>query len=63
MADDNASSEKLVLGTTSATMLSCATVKSSMPFCRSRMLRKKSRESSLTGLTVRAGASGGPRGE
>lgn len=42
---------------------SCTTEKSSMQFCRSRMLRKKSFESSLTGFTVGAGAIGGPLGE
>ncbi len=31
-----------------------------MLFCRSRILRKKSLDSSLTGLTVGAGANGGP---
>ena len=33
---------------------------SSMEFCRSRMLRKKSLDISPAGLMVRAGASGGP---
>lgn len=31
-----------------------------MLFCKSRMFRKKSFDSSLTGFTVGAGASGGP---
>lgn len=34
-----------------------------MEFCRSRILRKKSLLSSLTGFTVGAGAIGGPPGE
>jgi len=41
-------------------MRSCKREKSSMLFWRSRMLRKKSRESSFTGFTVGAGAIGGP---
>ena len=61
--DDRGSLEKFVGGVRSFMMWSCRREKSSMLFWRSRMLRKKSRESSLTGLTVGAGAIGGPEGE
>jgi hypothetical protein len=36
------------------------TAKSSMQFCKSRMLRKKSFDISAAGFIVRGGASGGP---
>ena len=52
--------EKLVRGVMKETTASWPLEKSSMAFCRSRMLRKKSLESSGAGLTVRAAASGGP---
>lgn len=54
---------KFVGGVRREMILSWTREKSSMLFCRSRMLRKKSRESSLTGLTVGAGARGGPVAE
>jgi hypothetical protein len=54
---------KFVGGVRTEMILSWMREKSSMLFWRSRMLRKKSRESSLTGLTVGAGASGGPVAE
>lgn len=43
-----------------AMVASCARLKSSMQFCKSRMLRKKSLLSSGAGLMVCAAASGGP---
>lgn len=58
--EDRGSSEKLVEGVTRAMILSWRREKSSILFWRSRMFRKKSLESSLTGLTVGAGAIGGP---
>lgn len=58
--EDRGSSEKLVGGVISSMTLSCTREKSSILFWRSRMLRKKSLESSFTGLTVGAGAIGGP---
>ncbi|KAK4645331.1 hypothetical protein QC762_0031130 [Podospora pseudocomata] len=63
IADESASSEKLVTGTIRVTTLSWTTEKSSMTFWRSPMLRKKSLDSSLVGWKLRAGAKGGPRGE
>jgi hypothetical protein len=51
---------KFVDGVTTEIIWSCRRLKSSMQFWRSRMLRKKSRESSFTGFTVGAGARGGP---
>ena len=62
MVLDRDSSLKFVGGPRRAMSWSCTRLKSSMLFCRSRMLRKKSFESSFTGLTVGAGASGGPVG-
>lgn len=51
---------KFVDGVTPAMRVSCAVEKSSMLFCRSRMLRKKSLDISEAGRIVRGGASGGP---
>jgi len=61
--EDRGSLEKLVDGVRTERILSCRREKSSMLFWRSRMLRKKSLESSLTGFTVGAGARGGPEVE
>jgi len=61
--EERGSLEKFVGGVRREMSLSWRREKSSMLFCRSRMLRKKSLESSLTGLTVGAGARGGPRVE
>jgi len=58
--DERGSLEKFVGGVRRVIMRSCKREKSSMLFWRSRMLRKKSRESSFTGFTVGAGAIGGP---
>jgi len=52
--------EKLVRGVRKARTASWMVEKSSMQFCRSRMLRKKSLENSGAGLMVRALARGGP---
>lgn len=52
--------EKFVSGVRKASTASCIVEKSSMQFCKSRMLRKKSFENSGAGLIVRALASGGP---
>ena len=60
MVDDNGSLEKLVRGVTVLMTRSWMILKSSMQFCRSRMLRKKSLDISAAGLIVRGGASGGP---
>lgn len=60
MVEDRGSFEKFVGGAKRLMMWSCTRVKSSILFCKSRMLRKKSLDSSLTGLTVAAGARGGP---
>ena len=60
MVVERGSLEKFVEGVTFARMLSWMVEKSSMLFCRSRMLRKKSLDISAAGLIVRAGASGGP---
>lgn len=60
---DSGSLEKFVFGPMRDIVRSCTTEKSSMQFWRSRMLRKKSFDNSLTGLTVGAGAMGGPFGE
>lgn len=54
---------KFVGGVRRESILSWTREKSSMLFWRSRILRKKSFESSLTGLTVGAGAIGGPVAE
>lgn len=54
---------KFVGGVRIERILSWTREKSSMLFWRSRMLRKKSRESSFTGFTVGAGARGGPVAE
>lgn len=61
--EERGSSEKFVRGVRTEMILSWIREKSSMLFWRSRILRKKSRESSLTGLTVGAGARGGPVAE
>ena len=58
--DDSGSFEKLVTGATDAMMPSWRVEKSSMLFCRSRMLRKKSFDISEAGLIVRGGERGGP---
>lgn len=58
--EERGSLEKFVRGARREMALSCRREKSSMLFWRSRILRKKSLESSLTGLTVGAGARGGP---
>jgi hypothetical protein len=60
IVDDKASLEKFVGGARTEIILSCAREKSSIQFCRSRILRKKSFESSFAGLTVGAGARAGP---
>lgn len=60
--EERASSEKFVGGVSTVRILSCRREKSSILFCRSRILRKKSLLSSLTGFTVGAGASAGPVG-
>lgn len=60
IVDDSGSFEKFVDGVRRDSSLSCTREKSSMQFCRSRMLRKKSFERSFTGFTVGAGAIGGP---
>jgi hypothetical protein len=52
--------EKLVRGVRKASTASWIVEKSSMQFCKSRMLRKKSLENSGVGLIVRAPANGGP---
>lgn len=54
------SSVKLKGGTTLEMVKSWMREKSSMLFCRSRMLRKKSFERSGAGLIFGAGARGGP---
>lgn len=58
--DESGSFEKFVSGVTILRIESWAVLKSSMLFCRSRMLRKKSLDISAAGLTMRGGASGGP---
>lgn len=58
--EERGSLEKFVGGESSEIVLSWATEKSSMQFCKSRILRKKSLDSSLAGLTVGAGANAGP---
>ena len=60
MLDDSASFEKFVDGATALITASCMMLKSSMLFCRSRMLRKKSLDISAAGLMVLGGARGGP---
>ena len=60
MVDDNGSLEKFVRGVMVLMTRSWMILKSSMQFCRSRMLRKKSLDISAAGLMVRGGASGGP---
>jgi hypothetical protein len=52
--------EKFVRGVRKERTASCRRLKSSMQFCRSRMLRKKSLENSGAGLIVLAPAKGGP---
>lgn len=58
--EDKASSEKLSGGMTHLKKISCTTLKSSIPFCRSRIFLKKSFDVSPAGLIVRGGARGGP---
>lgn len=60
MVDERASLEKFVGGVMVLRIRSCMVLKSSMEFCRSRILRKKSLDISLAGLMVRGGARGGP---
>lgn len=60
MVEERGSFEKFVRGVTNLRTESWAVLKSSMLFCRSRMLRKKSLDISAAGLTMRGGASGGP---
>lgn len=60
MEEDKASFEKFVEGATRAMSASCEVEKSSMLFCRSRMLRKKSLDISDAGRIVLGGARGGP---
>jgi hypothetical protein len=52
--------EKFVNGVKKESTASCIVEKSSMQFCKSRMLRKKSFENSGAGLMVLAPANGGP---
>jgi len=61
--EDRGSLLKLVGGVMREMILSWTREKSSMLFCRSLIFLKKSRESSLTGFTVGAGARGGPVAE
>ena len=61
--EDNASFEKFVKGATRAMRASCEVEKSSMLFCRSRILRKKSLDISDAGRIVLGGARGGPWSE
>ena len=58
--EDNASFEKLDGGANALIIASCVMLKSSILFCRSRMLRKKSLDISAAGLMVLGGARGGP---
>lgn len=58
--EERGSSEKFVGGVIIFRKASWMVLKSSILFCRSRMLRKKSLDISPAGLMVRAGASGGP---
>ena len=60
IVEDRGSFEKFVGGVMSLRNRSCIVLKSSMLFCRSRMLRKKSLDISPAGLMVRGGAIGGP---
>ena len=60
MVEERGSFEKFVHGVTTLMMRSCTVLNSSMEFCRSRMLRKKSLDISPAGLIVRGGARGGP---
>ena len=60
MVDERASFEKFKGGVTVLITRSCNILKSSMEFCKSRILRKKSFDISPAGLMVRGGASGGP---
>jgi len=63
IVDDRGSLLKFVEGETMEMILSWTREKSSMLFWRSRMFRKKSLLNSPTGLTVGAGAMGGPVAE
>lgn len=58
--EERGSFEKFVVGVTVFNTASWRTLKSSMLFWRSRMLRKKSLDISAAGLIIRGGASGGP---
>ena len=60
MLEESASFEKFVGGANALMTASCVVLKSSMLFCKSRMLRKKSFDISAAGLIVLGGASGGP---
>lgn len=63
MVDDKGSLEKLVVGVTIFSKASWIVLKSSIQFCRSRILRKKSLDISEAGFMVRGGAKGGPLSE
>lgn len=58
--EDSASFEKLDSGAKVLITASCMVLKSSILFCRSRILRKKSLDISAAGLMVLGGARGGP---
>ena len=58
--EERGSFEKFVQGVITLMMRSCTVLNSSMEFCKSRMLRKKSLDISPAGLMVRGGARGGP---
>jgi hypothetical protein len=60
MVEDRGSLLKFVGGVTRDITLSCRSEKSSILFWRSRIFRKKSLDSSFTGLTMCGGARGGP---
>ena len=60
MLELRASLLKFVDGVMAAMRASCPVEKSSIQFCRSRILRKKSLDISEAGRMVRAGARGGP---
>ena len=61
--EESRSSEKLVGGARSFTVVSWSREKSSILFWRSRILRKKSLDSSETGFTEDGGDSAGPSAE
>ena len=58
--DESGSSAKFVYGVTTLSNRSWSVLKSSILFCKSRMLRKKSFDISDAGFMMRAGARGGP---